>query len=84
MSKEVKVTYLNDYRPVALMSVAMKCFEKLVMAHINSILPNTLNPLQFAYCPNRSIDEVMYTGGTGTCYIQGVPVPSQRAGVQVS
>ena len=31
--KEVKVTCLNDYRPVELTSVAMKCFERLVMAH---------------------------------------------------
>jgi hypothetical protein len=31
----------------------MKCFERLVIAHINSILLDTLNPLQFAYCPNR-------------------------------
>jgi hypothetical protein len=35
--KEAKVTCLNEYRPVALTSVAMKCFERLVMAHINSI-----------------------------------------------
>ncbi|CDQ92741.1 unnamed protein product, partial [Oncorhynchus mykiss] len=28
----------------------------LVMAHINSILPDTLDPLQFAYHPNRSTD----------------------------
>ena len=45
MPKEVKVTCLNDYRPVALTSVAMKCFERLVMTHNNSILPDTLDPL---------------------------------------
>ena len=45
MPKEAKVTCLNDYRPIALTSVAMKCFERLVMAHINSIHPGT----QFAY-----------------------------------
>ena len=44
--KEEMVTCLNDYRPVALMSVATKCFERLVMAHINSILPDTLELLQ--------------------------------------
>jgi hypothetical protein len=36
------------------MSVAIKWFEKLVMAHINTIMSETLDPLQFAYCPNRS------------------------------
>ena len=57
--KEAKVTCLNDYCPVALTSVAMKCFERLVMAHINSILPDTLDPLQFAYRPNRSTDDAI-------------------------
>ena len=51
--KEVKVTCLNDYHSVALTSVAMKCFERLVMAHINSIFQDTLDPLQFAYCPQQ-------------------------------
>ena len=32
--KNTKATCLNDYRPVALTSVAMECFERLVMAHI--------------------------------------------------
>ena len=52
--KNTKVTCLNDYRPVALtFIVAMKCFERLVMAHINTIIPETLDPLLFLYHPNR-------------------------------
>ena len=35
--KNTKVTCLNDDRSIALTSVAMKCFERLVMAHINTI-----------------------------------------------
>jgi hypothetical protein len=54
--KNAKVTILNDYRPVALTSVPMKCFERLVIAHINTIIPETLKPLQFAYRPKRSTD----------------------------
>ena len=54
MPKEAKVTCLNDYRPVALKSVAMKCFEKLIMTDIITIMPDTLDPLPFAYLPNRS------------------------------
>ena len=57
--KNTKVTCLNDYRPVALTSVSMKCFERLVMAHINTIIPETLDPLQFAYRPNRSTDDAI-------------------------
>ena len=41
--------------PVALKLVAMKCFERLVMAHIN--IPETIDPLQFAYRPNISTDD---------------------------
>jgi hypothetical protein len=37
--KKAKVTELNDYRPVALTSVIMKCFERLVKDHITSTLP---------------------------------------------
>ena len=37
----------------------MKCFERMVMAHINTIIPETLDPLQFAYRPNRSTDDAI-------------------------
>ena len=41
------------------MSVAMKCLESLVMAHINTIIPETLYPLQFSYRHNRSTDDAV-------------------------
>ncbi|KAM3842180.1 zinc finger CCCH domain-containing protein 15-like [Diretmus argenteus] len=41
---------LNDFRPVALTPTIMKCFERLVLAHLKSCLPPTLDPLQFTYC----------------------------------
>jgi hypothetical protein len=37
----------------------MKCIERLVMAHINTIVPETLDLLQFAYRPNRSTDDAI-------------------------
>ena len=43
----------------ALTSVAMKCFERLVKAHINTIIPETIDPLQLAYRPNRSTDDAI-------------------------
>ena len=57
--KKEKVTELNDCRPVVLLSVIIKCFERLVKDHITSILPVTLDPLQFAYRPNRSTNEAI-------------------------
>ena len=55
--KKAKVTELNDYRPVTLTSVNMKYFERLVKDHMTSTLPVILDPLKFAYHPNRSIDD---------------------------
>ncbi|KAK1784468.1 hypothetical protein P4O66_000869, partial [Electrophorus voltai] len=50
---------LNDYRPVAITSVVMKCFEKLVRDFITSSLPASMDPLQFAYRHNRSTDDAI-------------------------
>jgi hypothetical protein len=57
--KKAKLTELNDYRSITLTSVIMKCFERLVKDHIPSTLPDTLDPLQFAYRPNRSTDNAI-------------------------
>eukprot|EP00061_Rhincodon_typus_P016070 g44089.t1 len=52
--QEAHAVCLNDYHPVALTSIIVKCFERLVMDCINSSLPTCLSPLQFAYQRNRS------------------------------
>ncbi len=57
--KKSPVSCLNDYRPIALTPIMMKCFERLVMQKIKTGLPNTLDPLQFAYRPNRSTDDAI-------------------------
>ncbi len=57
--KNSKPSCLNDYRPVALTSTAMKVFEKLLNNHICSSIPATLEALQFAYCPNMSTDDAI-------------------------
>ncbi len=57
--KQSPVSCLNDYRPIALTPIMMKCFERLVMHNIKNSLPNTLDPLQFAYRPNRSTDDAI-------------------------
>ncbi len=57
--KNSKPSCLNDYRPVALTSTVMKVFERLLKNHICSSIPVTLDPLQFAYCPNRSTDDAI-------------------------
>ncbi|KAK1805268.1 hypothetical protein P4O66_019609, partial [Electrophorus voltai] len=57
--KKPRPSGLNDYRPVALTSVMMKCFEKLVSDFITSSLPTSMDPLQFAYPHNRSTDDAI-------------------------
>ncbi len=57
--KKSPVSCLNDYRPIALTPIMMKCFERLVMHNIKTSLPDTLDPLQFAYRPNRSTDDAI-------------------------
>ncbi len=57
--KNSKPSCLNDYRPVALTSTVMKVFERLLKKHICSSIPVTLDPLQFAYRPNRSTDNAI-------------------------
>ncbi|KAK3513334.1 hypothetical protein QTP70_012376 [Hemibagrus guttatus] len=55
--KKPKITGLNDHRPVALTSVVMKSFERLVLAYLKNITGPLLDPLQFAYRANRSMDD---------------------------
>nr|BAB83841.1 ReO_6 [Oryzias latipes] len=57
--KKSPVTGLNDYRPVALTSVVMKSFERLVLNHLKVITEPLLDPLQFAYRANRSGDDAV-------------------------
>jgi hypothetical protein len=72
--KNVKVTFLNYYHPVALTCIAMKCFERLVMAHINTMIPDPLDPLQFA---PSSTDPQM----TQYLLISTLPSPTWKKGI---
>ncbi|KAK3514821.1 hypothetical protein QTP70_032527, partial [Hemibagrus guttatus] len=60
--KKPKITGLNDHRPVALTSVVMKSFERLVLAYLKNITGPLLDPLQFAYQANRSMDDAVNMG----------------------
>ncbi len=60
--KKPKITGLNDYRPVSLTSVAMKSFERLVLAYLKDSTGPLLDPLQFAYRANRSVDDAVNMG----------------------
>ncbi|KAF7651059.1 hypothetical protein LDENG_00116650, partial [Lucifuga dentata] len=57
--KKPRTTGLNDYRPTALTSVVMKSFEHLVLSHLKAITDPLLDPLQFTYRANRSVDDAV-------------------------
>ncbi len=57
--KKSPVTCHNDYRPIALTSVLMKCLEWLVLNSIKCQIPVSVDPLQFAYRKNRSVEDAV-------------------------
>ncbi|KAK3564962.1 hypothetical protein QTP86_031921, partial [Hemibagrus guttatus] len=66
------VTCLNDYRPVALTPIAMKCLERIVMSHIKRNIPTTLDQFQFAYRQNRSTEDGVNTAiHTALTHLEG-------------
>ena len=48
---------LSDFRPVALTSILMKTFEKMVRAELLRKTECVLDPLQFAYRPHRRVED---------------------------
>ena len=62
--KKPRTTGLNDFRPIALTSVVMKSFERLVLSHLKDITDPFLDPLQFAYRANRSVDDAVITSSS--------------------
>lgn len=59
--KKPPPSVFNDYCPVALTPIVMKCFERIVMQHIKTILPPSLDLFKFAYRANRSTDDAVST-----------------------
>ncbi len=60
--KKPKLTGLNDYRPLAITSVVMKSFKRLVLAYMKACTRPLLDPLQFAYRVNRSVYDTVNMG----------------------
>lgn len=52
---------LNDFRPVALTSLLMKSFERIVKDDLMNTVQANLDPLQFAYRPGRGVDDAIIT-----------------------
>ncbi len=62
---------LDYWRPIALTPIFSKCFEKLIRDYICSVLPASLDPLQFAYRSNRSTDDdIAFTLHTALSHLE--------------
>ena len=51
----------RDFRPVALTSILMKTFEKMVRTELLRKTECMLDPLQFAYRPDRGVEDARVT-----------------------
>jgi len=52
---------LNDFRPVALTSLVMKSFEKIIKEAVLLQVGDQLDPLQFAYRSGRGVEDAVIT-----------------------
>ena len=59
--KKKSPSTLNDYRRVALASLVMKCFEKIVVQHLLTFTSQQLDPFHFAYKSHRGVDDAILT-----------------------
>ena len=57
--KKSSPTELNHFRPVALTSLIMKCFEKMILNYLLFLVSPLLDPLQFAYQAKRGTDDAV-------------------------
>lgn len=51
----------NDYRPIALSSLAMKTFEHIDKVDLLNSVQDMLDPFQFAYKANRGVEDATAT-----------------------
>ena len=61
VAKTQRASQLNDYRPVALTSIVMKCFERLIMQNLLPSVSSLIDNLQFAYQPKKSVNDAVLT-----------------------
>ena len=61
VAKKPSPKEMNDYRPVALTSIAFKCAEKIIMRQLRAETAGQQDPLQFAYKQNRNTEDAVLT-----------------------
>ena len=62
------ITCLNDLRPVALTSVAIKSCERFALKLLKPIVDKYLDPMQFAYRSKRSTEDAIFIQSRKTVF----------------
>ncbi len=57
--KTKTISCLNDYRPIALTLAVMKSFERIILKHLKTVTTPLMDPHQFAYTANRSVEDTV-------------------------
>ena len=57
--KKSHVRSKNDPRPIVLTSAIMKVFKKVVLKHFKILVTDFLDPWQFPYRRNRSVEDAV-------------------------
>lgn len=58
-AKKSSVSGFNDYHTIAITPITSKCFKKLIMKHIKSLLLPMMDRHEFAYRPNCRTDDAV-------------------------
>ena len=59
--KSATASEMNDFRPVALTSVPMKCLERLMLRYLKDYTEKSLDSFQFAYRSKRGTEDGLLT-----------------------
>lgn len=57
--KTKTISCLNDYRLIDLTSAVMKSFERIILKHLKIVTTPLMDPYQFAYRANRSVEDTV-------------------------
>ena len=59
-AKTPQASQPNDFRPIALTSLVMKSFERIVLQHLFSSVLKDIDVMQFAYQPKKCVNDAIH------------------------